>query len=35
MAFFNFMVGVIIVAFTENWQRVGDKAARTIVVVKR
>jgi uncharacterized RDD family membrane protein YckC len=30
--FFNFMVGVLIVALSENWQRVGDMAARTIVV---
>jgi len=30
--FFNFMVGVMVVALTENWQRVGDMAARTVVV---
>jgi uncharacterized RDD family membrane protein YckC len=30
--FFNFMVGVIIIALSENWQRVGDMAARTVVV---
>jgi len=30
--FFNFLVGVLIVALTENWQRVGDMAARTVVV---
>jgi uncharacterized RDD family membrane protein YckC len=30
--FFNFMVGIIIVALSENWQRIGDMAARTIVV---
>ena len=30
--FFNFMVGVLIAALTENWQRVGDMAARTVVV---
>ena len=30
--FFNFMVGVLVVALTENWQRVGDLAARTVVV---
>ncbi len=29
---FNFLVGVMIVALTENWQRLGDMAARTIVV---
>lgn len=30
--FFNFMVGVMLVALTENWQRVGDMAARTVVI---
>jgi len=30
--FFNFMVGVMLVALTEKWQRVGDLAADTIVV---
>jgi len=30
--FFNFMVGILLVALTENWQRVGDLAARTIVI---
>lgn len=30
--FFNFMVGVMLVALTEEWQRVGDLAARTIVI---
>jgi uncharacterized RDD family membrane protein YckC len=30
--FFNFMVGVMVAALTENWQRVGDMAARTIVI---
>jgi uncharacterized RDD family membrane protein YckC len=30
--FFNFMVGVMIVALNENWQRVGDMAARTVVL---
>lgn len=30
--FFNFMVGVMVVALSENWQRVGDMAARTVVV---
>jgi uncharacterized RDD family membrane protein YckC len=30
--FFNFMVGIMLVALNENWQRVGDMAARTIVV---
>ena len=30
--FFNFMVGVLVVAFNENWQRVGDMAARTVVL---
>lgn len=32
--FFNFTVGILIVAFTKDWQRVGDMAARTIVVRK-
>jgi uncharacterized RDD family membrane protein YckC len=31
--FFNFLVGVLLVALTENWQRLGDLAARTIVVM--
>lgn len=30
--FFNFMVGILLVALTENWQRLGDLAARTVVV---
>jgi uncharacterized RDD family membrane protein YckC len=30
--FFNFLVGALMVAFTENWQRLGDFAARTVVV---
>jgi len=30
--FFNFMVGVMVVALSLNWQRVGDMAARTVVV---
>jgi uncharacterized RDD family membrane protein YckC len=34
--FFNFMVGILLAALSENWQRVGDMAARTVVVrVKR
>ena len=34
--FFNFMVGILLTALSENWQRVGDMAARTVVVrVKR
>jgi uncharacterized RDD family membrane protein YckC len=33
--FFNYMVGILIVALTENWQRVGDLAARTVVVRAR
>ena len=32
--FFNYLVGIMLVAFTENQQRVGDFAARTIVVRK-
>ena len=31
--FFNFLVGALLVALTESWQRLGDLAARTIVVV--
>lgn len=31
--FFSFLVGALLVALTENWQRLGDLAARTIVVV--
>jgi uncharacterized RDD family membrane protein YckC len=31
--FFNFLVGALLVALTEHWQRLGDLAARTIVVV--
>lgn len=30
--FFNFMIGILLVAFTDDWQRVGDMAARTIVI---
>ena len=30
--FFNFLVGALMVAFTENWQRLGDFAARTVVL---
>lgn len=33
--FFNYLVGILIVALTENWQRVGDMAARTVVVQVR
>ena len=33
--FFNFLVGIVLVAFTEHWQRVGDLAARTIVIDAR
>jgi len=32
--FFSFMVGILLVAFTERWQRAGDLAARTIVIRK-
>jgi uncharacterized RDD family membrane protein YckC len=31
--FFSFLVGALLVALTENWQRLGDMAARTVVVV--
>jgi uncharacterized RDD family membrane protein YckC len=30
--FFNFMVGILVGALNEHWQRVGDMAARTVVV---
>jgi len=30
--FFNFIVGLMVTALSENWQRVGDMAARTVVV---
>ncbi|HHP7236475.1 MAG TPA: RDD family protein [Desulfobacterales bacterium] len=30
--FFNFMVGIMVAALSENWQRVGDMAARTVVI---
>lgn len=33
-AFYYFMVGILLVAFTENWQRLGDMAAKTIVIEK-
>jgi hypothetical protein len=33
--FFNFMVGIMVVALTEHWQRIGDMAARTVVVDTR
>ena len=32
--FFNFVVGIMLIALSENWQRVGDMAARTVVVRK-
>jgi uncharacterized RDD family membrane protein YckC len=30
--FFNFLVGVMLAALSHNWQRIGDMAARTVVV---
>jgi uncharacterized RDD family membrane protein YckC len=30
--FFNFLVGMLMVAYTPEWQRLGDLAARTIVI---
>ncbi len=30
--FMNFLVGILVSALSENWQRVGDMAARTVVV---
>ncbi|MCK4395027.1 RDD family protein [candidate division WOR-3 bacterium] len=32
--FFNFIVGIMLIALTTNWQRIGDMAARTIVIRK-
>ncbi len=32
---FCYLVGILFVAFTENWQRLGDLAARTIVVTSK
>jgi uncharacterized RDD family membrane protein YckC len=32
--FLQFMVGIMLIALTENWQRIGDMAARTIVIKK-
>ncbi len=34
-AFLNFMVGIMLIALSDNWQRVGDILARTIVVEDR
>jgi len=31
-SFFGFLVGIVLVALTEKWQRLGDMAARTVVV---
>jgi len=31
-SFFNFMVGIMLIALTYNWQRIGDMFAKTIVV---
>jgi len=33
--FFNYLVGILIIAFTDNQQRIGDMAARTIVIKKQ
>ena len=30
--FFGYLVGIVLIAFTENWQRLGDMAAKTIVI---
>jgi uncharacterized RDD family membrane protein YckC len=30
--FFNFLIGILMVAFTAEWQRLGDMAARTVVI---
>jgi len=29
---FNFLIGMLMVAYTPDWQRLGDMAARTIVI---
>jgi uncharacterized RDD family membrane protein YckC len=34
MFIFIFLVGIMMIALTENWQRIGDLAARTIVIEK-
>jgi uncharacterized RDD family membrane protein YckC len=34
-AFFNFMVGIMLIALSDNWQRIGDSLAKTIVVEDR
>ena len=33
--FFNYLVGILIIAFTDNQQRIGDMAAQTIVIKKQ
>jgi uncharacterized RDD family membrane protein YckC len=33
--FFHFLVGIMMVALSENWQRLGDLTARTIVVMEK
>ena len=33
--FFNFLVGILVVTLSENWQRLGDMAARTVVIRSR
>ena len=30
--FFHYLVGILMIAFMENWQRIGDLAAKTVVV---
>jgi uncharacterized RDD family membrane protein YckC len=30
--FFNYLIGILMVAYTQDWQRLGDLAARTIVI---
>jgi len=30
--FLNYMIGILLVALSENWQRLGDMAARTVVI---
>jgi uncharacterized RDD family membrane protein YckC len=33
--FFNYLVGILMVAYTPDWQRLGDMAARTIVIRRK
>ena len=33
--FFNFLVGIMIIAFNENYQRIGDMASNSIVIMEK